>query len=154
MSRPEATAAHKNAILTPRRMLLPATEIRVLVVDGEESPRQSLKEQLRGLGFEVVAVATCDEAIKSAGEVVYDACVVRLQLTSGDGLSTCRNLVAVNPAAAIIISDDTYDGHQALAAFAAGAVDYVAKNDSHKVLGARIQVRVRIARARAANALS
>ncbi|MBF0296944.1 MAG: PAS domain S-box protein, partial [Magnetococcales bacterium] len=71
---------------------------RVLVVDDNETAREVLREMLRALSFECVAVASGEEALQELeraqqpGEARYDVVLLDWQMPGLDGIETARRI--------------------------------------------------------------
>lgn len=77
--------------------------MRVLVVDDEELVRRSTERVLRREGHEVVAVADGQQALRQYREDRPDVVMLDLEMPGWSGQETLTELLAVDPAAAIIM---------------------------------------------------
>jgi two-component system, sensor histidine kinase and response regulator len=81
-----------------RREILPAelNGMRVLVVDDNDSAREILSEQLRGLGFAVSAVASGEQALGAVAQAAADhpfgVAFLDWKMPGMDGVTTARRL--------------------------------------------------------------
>jgi CheY-like chemotaxis protein len=109
---------------------------RILVVDDAEANRDFLRELLAGVGFEVKAAASGEQAITLALREVFDVVICDLRMAGKDGISTCRELRALpggDKLALIAVSASVYedDRHQAKQA---GFDDFLVKPVKEKQL--------------------
>lgn len=84
--------------MMPSSSVVTRMRLCVLLVDDEAGLRSAVGRQLHTLGWEVVAVATGEEAIRVAegGEVV-DVLLTDLQLPDIDGVAVARAVTALSP---------------------------------------------------------
>src|SRR5258708_10624375 len=123
--------------------------MKVLIVEDDPGTRLSLRRMLRGRGYDVVACATAEEAIKAYHAAYYPLLFLDLSLPGMDGFSLCQwirsqpdgdqHLILVGTA-----SDRKEDLQKILDA---GADDYISKPYQADVL----EVRLVIARQRVRN---
>ncbi len=82
----------------PRLLPEELNQMRVLVADDNESAREILSEQLRGLGFSVSAVASGDQAVAAVAQAATDhpfgVVFLDWKMPGMDGLATARRLLA------------------------------------------------------------
>lgn len=115
---------------------------RVLVVDDEPQILRALRATLRGAGYTVETAATVEEALTAAAAHPPDAVVLDLVLPDGDGTDVCRELRKWSDASVIVLSA-VGEERQKIAAFDAGADDYVTKPFSVDELLARLRAVLR-----------
>ena len=65
---------------------------RVLVCDDELQILRALRVILRDAGFEVIGVASAQEALDAAAVKHPDAAILDLVLPDGDGVEVCRSI--------------------------------------------------------------
>lgn len=101
--------------------------MRVLIVDDEPLARERLRSLLRDVGdVEVVGEAGDGRsALEMAAQLEPDAVLLDIRMPVMDGLETARHLAAFERPPALILCT-AYDEH-ALAAYEAGALDYLVK---------------------------
>ena len=99
---------------------------RVLVVDDEPQILRALQTSLRGAGYEVVVAATAEEALSAAAMRPPAAVILDLVLPDGSGTDVCRELRSWSSAPVLVLSV-VGDEAEKVAAFDAGADDYVQK---------------------------
>ena len=115
---------------------------RVLVVDDEPQIVRALSTNLRARGYDVVAAATGEEALRSAGSVRPDIVILDLGLPGIDGIEVVRGLRAWTtlPVIVLTVRDSERDK---VAALDAGADDYVTKPFGMDELLARMRAALR-----------
>ena len=125
----------------------PERNIRVLVIDDEESIRRALKSVLSARKYEVSLAATAAEGIDTAIETNPELVVLDLALPDMDGQDVCKELRAWMTAPILILSvrGNETDKIQALDA---GADDYLTKPFQAGELLARMRALLRRAESR------
>jgi two-component system, OmpR family, KDP operon response regulator KdpE len=116
--------------------------LRVLVVDDEPQIVRALSTNLRARGYDVVAAATGEEALRSAGSVRPDIVILDLGLPGIDGIEVVRGLRSWTtlPVIVLTVRDSERDK---VAALDAGADDYVTKPFGMDELLARMRAALR-----------
>ncbi len=102
----------------------------MLVADDQALVREGLVTLL-GLvpGIEVAgAAADGAEAVRMAGEVRPDVVLMDLRMPRVDGVEATRRLLAVQPAARVVVLTTYADDDSIFAALQAGAVGYLTKD--------------------------
>lgn len=101
--------------------------MRILIVDDEQPARQRLRDQLATVpDVEVVGeAANGRDAIERVAALKPELVLLDIAMPVMDGLEAARHLSMMDPAPAIVFCT-AYDAH-ALAAFDAGAIDYLLK---------------------------
>src|ERR1700738_4182614 len=115
---------------------------RVLVVEDDPAIRRILSMLFETNGFRVVAADSCELGIRQAQTHRPDVCIVDLGLPDSDGLNFIRRIRAWSPVAIIVLTARVAELQQ-LAAFEAGADDYVIKPFSSPQLLARVRAILR-----------
>ena len=111
----------------------PPGSIRVLLVDDHPAVRMGLAMLLASEGIEVCGEAAgFDDAMELAGGCAPCVAVVDLSLAGRDGLDVVAGLLARGVRSLVYSMHD--GGRHVQAAFAAGALGYVAKREMHRVL--------------------
>jgi DNA-binding response OmpR family regulator len=117
---------------------------RVLLLDDDAMPRNSIAEQLAAEGeYQPIEAGTVAEAREKAREGLYEFMILDVSLPDGDGRKLCRELRDAGVTCPIIMltaadSDaDTIEGLQS------GANDYVSKPFRFAVLMARVHAHLR-----------
>jgi DNA-binding NarL/FixJ family response regulator len=126
----------------------------VVVADGDESDRDGLKQVLTRAGFDVIAVATGEDALVVAQMHEPALFILEVPLGQLSGYEVCRALRdGLRPGAPIIfLSGVRSEPYDRVAGLLLGADDYIAKPYSTDELLAR--VRRLTGRSRATGSLS
>ncbi|MEO8802796.1 MAG: LytTR family DNA-binding domain-containing protein [Rudaea sp.] len=113
--------------------------MKALIVDDEPLARERLEALLRDYGgVEIVGHAGDGRAaVEAAARLTPDLVLLDIRMPVMDGLEAARHLARLDNAPAIILCT-AYDEH-ALAAFDAGAIDYLVKPVRMERLGAAIE---------------
>jgi two-component system, OmpR family, alkaline phosphatase synthesis response regulator PhoP len=117
----------------------------VLVVDDEEDILELVKYNLEKDGYNVVCVASGEDALAATRMKMPDALVLDLMLPGVDGLEVCRRLKGDLNTRQIPIIMLTAKGSEAdiVTGLELGAADYVTKPFSPRVLTARVKAVLR-----------
>ena len=115
---------------------------RILVVEDDPALRRVLSMLFETNGFRVVAADTCDLAIRQAQTHRPDVCILDLGLPDSDGVNFIHKVRTWSPVAIIVLSARLAEA-QRVAAFEAGADDYVIKPFSSPELLARVRAIMR-----------
>ncbi len=102
--------------------------MRILIVDDEQLARERLARLLDGIGapYEIAGQASSgEEAIELCSSLEVDLVLLDIRMPGIDGLETAAQLMAHDPAPAVIFVT-AYEEH-ALEAFDKSAVDYLLK---------------------------
>jgi NtrC-family two-component system response regulator AlgB len=102
-------------------------DVRILVVDDEESIRKMLRMCLEGAGYEVVLAPTGEAGVAAAKRSPPDLALVDLRLGGMDGIAVTRALAHDAPAASVILMTAYATIDNAVDAMRAGATDYLPK---------------------------
>ena len=121
------------------------TKEKILIVDDEEDILELVSYTLKKNGYQVVCVATGEEAIRTARSVLPDLIFLDLMLPGIDGLDVCRLLKADPQTASIPVLMLTAKGDETdiVTGLELGADDYVTKPFSPKILVARARAILR-----------
>ncbi len=106
------------------------TRHRILVVDDEESTRLLLARVISSdLDAEVQLAGTCEQAVRLAGNYVYDAILLDLLMPGTGGFAVLKEIRAAsaNEATPVIIVSVISDEHSIDHCLAAGANAYHVK---------------------------
>ncbi len=114
----------------------------VLLVEDDPAIRNVLQMLFELNNFRVVTADTCERAIREAQSHRPDLCLVDLGLPDHDGLQFIRQTRLWSPVPIIVLTARTLEA-QRLAAFEAGADDYVIKPFSNQELLARVRAILR-----------
>ena len=118
------------------------TGARVLVVDDEPQILRALQTTLKGAGYEVETAATGEEALTTAAVRPPEAVILDLVLPDRSGVDVCRELRGWS-AVPILILSAVGEEREKVAAFDAGADDYVTKPFGVDELLARLRAALR-----------
>ncbi len=123
---------------------------KILVVDDEEDILELVGYNLTKEGYSVTCVASGEDALKRAGELIPDVMLLDLMLPGVDGLDVCREVKSNPRTNSISIIMLTAKGEDAdiVTGLELGADDYVTKPFSPRVLLARLKTVIRRKRAR------
>jgi DNA-binding response OmpR family regulator len=115
---------------------------RILVVDDEESVRESAGYTLEQEGFEVVLAGSGEEAEERLGEGEFDLLVLDIMMPGKSGLDVCRDVRQTSAVPIILLTakDSEADKVEGLES---GADDYVTKPFSLRELTGRIRAQLR-----------
>lgn len=143
-SRLVAFAAPEQTVTpTPTR---PRSHVgKVLAVEDERIAREMIKSFLEVVGFDVRTVATAEEALEVLPDLSPDAVVLDWTLPGMNGLELCRKLRS-DPSWAripILFLTANYEDEGAVAAFEAGANDYIRKPIHAREFQARVMALLR-----------
>jgi NtrC-family two-component system response regulator AlgB len=102
-------------------------DVRVLVIDDEESIRKMLRVCLEGAGYRVTLAPSGEAGVAAAKRAPPDVALVDLRLGGMDGIAVTRALGQEASAAAVVIMTAYATIDNAVDAMRAGAVDYLPK---------------------------
>ncbi len=103
------------------------SEIKILVVDDEDSQRELLAGFLRGKGFAVTCAANGPEAIEAYRGVFAPVALLDMKMPGMDGIELLGELRAINPFLQAIVLTAFGSVETAVRAIKAGAWDYLTK---------------------------
>ncbi len=115
---------------------------RVLVLEDDPAIRKVLSMLFETNGYRVVTADTCDLGIRQAQTYRPDVCIVDLGLPDNDGIEFIRKVRTWSPVAILVLTARVAEP-QRLAAFEAGADDYIIKPFSSPELLARVRAIIR-----------
>lgn len=102
-------------------------DVRVLVVDDEESIRRMLRLCLEAAGCRVTLAASAESGIAAARRAPPDVALVDLRLGAMDGIAVARAIRQEAPTTAVVMMTAYATIDSAVEAMRAGAVDYLPK---------------------------
>lgn len=117
--------------------------MRVLIVEDEVSLSKTLKEGLEDSGYQVDSVENLKDGAYHLNVRNYDLVLVDWMLPDGNGIDLITNTKSKTTRTAIIVISARDDAESEIAAFKAGADDFIAKPFEFSVLLARIEARLR-----------
>jgi DNA-binding NtrC family response regulator len=100
---------------------------RILIVDDDDSLRDSLKDILEGEGYEVLQASTRAEASEIAGKWTPRLAIVDLKLPDGSGTAFLSELNMMAPDTVCILMTAYADVDSAVQALEKGAFHYLRK---------------------------
>ncbi|MDZ7859849.1 MAG: response regulator [Candidatus Krumholzibacteriota bacterium] len=117
----------------------------ILVVDDEEDINELVKYNLEREGFKVTCVSTGEKALLEVSRGKYDLIILDLMLPGVDGLTVCRNLKSDSDTASIPVIMLTAKGEESdiVVGLELGAIDYITKPFSPRVVVARVKAVLR-----------
>ena len=120
---------------------------RILVVEDDPAMSKLLAMLFETNGFHVVVANTCELGISKTHSQRPDMCILDLGLPDRDGIDFVREVRKWSPVPIIVVTARTHES-QRLAAFEAGADDYVIKPFNSLELLARVRAILRRAERR------
>jgi two-component system KDP operon response regulator KdpE len=114
----------------------------VLIVEDDPAIRELLRLLFEMNNFRVVMADTCNLGIRQAQSHRPDICIVDLGLPDNDGLLFIQRVRAWSPVPIAVLTARVAES-QRLAAFEAGADDYILKPYSNPELLARVRAMLR-----------
>jgi two-component system, OmpR family, KDP operon response regulator KdpE len=115
----------------------------LLIVDDERSIRHSLRTILTTLGFAIIEAARGEEALSLVRTAQIDAVVLDIDMPGIGGVAACRGIRKAMPSMPIIMLTVHGSENHVVAAFDAGADDYVTKPFQLREFTARIRASMR-----------
>jgi DNA-binding NtrC family response regulator len=105
---------------------------RLLIVEDEETLRESLKRVFQREGYQVVAVGSAETALELFEEESYDLIVTDIILPGNTGIELLRRVKEVHPEQIVIIITAYASLETAVETLRAGAYDYIVKPIIHE----------------------
>jgi len=99
----------------------------VLVVEDQDSARESLAELLKGVGYEVHEAADGKAAISLVDQLDLDLVLTDLSMPQADGIDVLRHIRDVSPQTLVILMTAHASVETAVEAIRLGAQDYLLK---------------------------
>src|SRR5687768_9736884 len=115
------------------------SEVRILIVDDDESTADSLRLNLVEEGYTVDTAATGGQAIELFDQGGHHLAICDLQLPDMDGLEVMRHIKDARPNAEVIVVTAHGSTTKAVEATKAGAFDFVDKPLNFEELELRVQ---------------
>ena len=100
---------------------------RVLVVDDEESIRNSIGKFLNARGYDVAVVASGPEALETLARERFDALLCDVRMPGMSGIEVIPRAIELRPDLAVLMLTAVNDAPTATDALAHGAMDYLMK---------------------------
>ncbi|MGO1043747.1 response regulator transcription factor [Clostridioides difficile] len=117
-------------------------QIDVLIIDGDKSNSQELKNFLEGKGLNVYLAYNCKEAIGKIFNQKFDLIFLEIILTDGDGWDFCKKIRNVTTCP-IIHMTNISEEQSILNALNSGGDDYLIKPLNLEILYAKIKAILR-----------
>ena len=116
-------------------------EIKILLVDDEPDILEIVGYNLKNEGYQIFTAKNGVEAIKSAKKNLPQLILLDIMMPQMDGIETCEKIRKIKSLENVVISFLTARGedYSQLAAFDAGADDYITKPIKPKVLVSKIK---------------
>jgi len=114
--------------------------VTLLIVDDDDSTRAKLREVFESAGYRVVTAGEAPAALRVLRGVRCSLVILDLEMPEIDGLEVCK-LLRAQPNSSklpIVVLSESDDEHRKVAAFAAGADDYITKPSSAGELLSRV----------------
>ncbi len=122
---------------------------RVLIVDDDAMVRETMREYVEELGYDVREAGCAEDALAVIAEALPDLVLLDVRMPGITGIELCRQLKA-DPATRLIpvvLLTGERELESRVAGLAAGADDYFAKPVHPRELGARLRSLIRLKRA-------
>lgn len=103
------------------------TKEKILIVDDEQMIRWTLREALRGWGYNCVEAETVSEALSSFDLEQPAAVLLDINLPDGSGLDVLREIKRRSPQAVVIMITANVMVDDTIAALRGGAYDFISK---------------------------
>jgi Signal transduction histidine kinase regulating C4-dicarboxylate transport system len=120
---------------------------RVLIIDDSHTYRETLAQELREEGCEVVQVNSGADGLKRLAESDFDCVMVDMVMPGMDGIAVCKELSALradSEAPLVVLMLSAYENKENVTrALEAGADDFVGKSTEMSVLRARLRALLR-----------
>lgn len=102
--------------------------MRILFADDEQSLRELVPTELRGMGHEVVVCADGNAAIKAMEKGPFDLALLDIRMPGGpDGVAVLERIKKASPNTVVVLLTAYADVETAMRAVQLGAFDYVKK---------------------------
>lgn len=112
---------------------------RVLIVDDEENQRKTLSIGLKMEGFEVVAAANAEEALRMLQSHQVDAAVVDLMIPGTNGLELTRQIKRLFPNIRVFLSSAYHLSARQMERADCGAAGFLPKPYKLSELGSELR---------------
>ena len=99
----------------------------ILVVEDQESARESLVELLRGEGYDVHEAADGQDGISKINQLDLDVVLTDLMMPGADGLTVLKHVREFSPQTLVVLMTAHASVETAVEAIRSGAQDYLLK---------------------------
>ena len=103
------------------------TAKKIMVVDDEDSIRQSLSDVLKDEGFDVILAGDGQEALKMVDKNMPDLVILDIWMPIMDGTEVLKAIKKTHPELAVIMISGHGNIEAAVKAIKLGAYDYIEK---------------------------
>lgn len=115
------------------------SRMKILVVDDDQTVRDSLRRSLTFNGYDVVAAADGEEGHRQIRQESPDLVILDVELPELDGLAVCRELRSSGSDVLILMLSEKADVADRVAGLDAGADDFMAKPYALEEVLARVR---------------
>jgi len=112
----------------------------ILVVDDEQTQRETLAEILREKGFQVALASSAPEALEQISQQLFNVILTDFRMPGGSGLDVVRSAAQFCPETACIVMTAYADVNSVIEAMRLGAIDYLLKPVNVDALLRRLNV--------------
>lgn len=113
--------------------------MKILVVDSDQTVRDSLRRSLTFNGYEVSVAADGEDALRQVRQEAPDLVVLDVELPEVDGLTVCRDLRSSGNDVLILMLSSRADVSDRVTGLDAGADDYMGKPYALEEVLARVR---------------
>ena len=122
-----------------RAVLMQNSGMKILVVDDDQTVRDSLRRSLTFNGYDVAASGDGDEALRLIRQESPDLVILDVELPEVDGLTVCRDLRSAGNDVLILMLSDSSDVADRVSGLDAGADDFMSKPYALEEVLARVR---------------
>ena len=102
-------------------------QVRILVVDDEETVRNLLRRTLEDIGYNVLAVPNGEEALVRMDQQEFEIVFLDIKMPGISGIEVLGKITADWPDTCVIMATGVSDAQTAVEAMKLGAYDYITK---------------------------
>ena len=113
--------------------------MKILVVDDDQSVRDSLRKSLTFNGYDVVSATDGEDALARVRQESPDLLILDVEMPTLDGLAVCRGLRSTGSDVLILMLAEKADVADRVAGLDAGADDFMAKPYALEEILARVR---------------
>lgn len=104
-----------------------ATRRRILCAESNKDVAELIARMLERKGYEVEAVQTAADCLRTAGEESFDLYILNDHYIDADSVDLCRQLRAMTPSVPVLLFSLDSSGHDQRKALETGAQVYLSK---------------------------